>query len=470
MIDETRVRILNDRQADESRKYVLYWMQQSQRTRFSHALEAAVVKANQLGKPLVVCFGLMDDYPEANERHYIFLLEGLRDVEAALRERGIKFLVKHGQAFDAALHYGKDACLIVCDRGYTRHQKAWRDRVADGADVRVVEIEADVVVPVDVASNKHEFAARTIRPKIHRKWNDYLQPLRTTKPKQSSLDLRVASDIDVSDPSAAARKLKLDRSVKASPIYRGGEVEAQRRLEAFVEHQLAGYAEGRNEPVADHSSHQSMHLHFGQISPIDLALRVRDAKKGPQADRDSFLEELIIRRELSMNFVNFNPRYDSYDCLPAWSKKTLDDHRGDPRDHLYLLDQLETGQTHDPYWNAAQMEMVATGFMQNYMRMYWGKCILGWTRSPEQAFEWTLYLNNKYQIDGRDPNSWANIAWIYGLHDRPWTQRKVFGTVRYMNAGGLERKFDIDKYVVKIDDLCRQYLGKPLVMRREGLF
>jgi deoxyribodipyrimidine photo-lyase len=455
MVDETRVHILNDLLIDESKKFVLYWMQQSQRTRHNHTLEAAIAKANQLEKPLVVCFGLMDDYPEANERHYAFMLEGLRDVEIALRERGIKFVVKHGQPLEAALHYGKDACLIVCDRGYLRHQKAWRDKVADGAKVRVVEIEADVVVPVEVASDKHEFAARTIRPKIHKHWDAYLKPLRSMTPKHPSLNLKIAGDIDITDPAAALKKLRLERSVKASPIYRGGEVEAHRRLDAFITHQLKGYAEGRNEPVADHSSHMSMHLHFGQISPVELALRARDAKQG--ADSDSYLEELIVRRELSMNFVHFNPRYDTYDCLPDWAKKTLSDHRNDRRPQLYTLKELETAQTADPYWNAAQMEMVVTGFMQNYMRMYWGKCIIGWTESPEQAYEWTLHLNNKYELDGRDANSFANIAWLFGLHDRPWAKRPVFGTVRYMNAGGLERKFDIRKYVKKIDDLCKNH-------------
>lgn len=457
MIDESRIHILNDHPVDESKKYVLYWMQQAERTRYNHALEAAIAKANQLSKPLVVCFGVMDDYPEANERHYVFLLEGLRDVEAALRERGIKFVVKHGQAYDVALHYGKDACVIVCDRGYMRHQKRWRDKVADSSAVRVVEIETDVVVPVEVASDKHEYAARTIRPRIHKQWDAYLKPLRSTPAKHSSLRLHVSGDLDVSKPDVAIKQLKIDRSVKASPIYRGGEVEAQRRMDAFVAHQLNGYAEGRNEPVADHSSHMSMHLHYGHISPVDLALRVRDASKGEKADRDSYLEELIIRRELSMNFVHFHPRYDSYECLPDWARKTLAEHREDRRDYVYTLEQLETAQTHDPYWNAAQMEMFVTGFMQNYMRMYWGKCILGWTKSPEQAYEWTVYLNNKYQIDGRDPNSWANIAWIYGLHDRPWTRRKVFGTVRYMNAGGLERKFEIQQYVAKIAALREKY-------------
>lgn len=456
MIDERRIQILNERPADPAGAYVLYWMQQSQRTRYNHALEAAIGKANQLEKPVVVCFGLMDDYPEANERHYAFLLEGLRDVEVALRDRGIRFIAKHGVPPDAALHYARDACVVVCDRGYLRHQKRWRDAVADGAGVRVVQVESDVVVPVEVASDKHEFAARTIRPKIHRQWEAGLKPLRATIPKRSSLALEIKGDIDVSDPAAALRKLKLDRGVTPSPLYRGGEVEAHRRLDAFIAHRLKGYAEGRNEPVADHSSHMSMHLHFGQISPVELAQRARNAGQG--ADTDSYLEELVVRRELSMNFVHHHPHYDTYECLPDWAKKTLSEHRNDHRPRRYTLEELEAARTGDPYWNAAQMEMRLTGFMQNYMRMYWGKCIIGWTESPEQAYQWAMYLNNKYELDGRDANSYANIAWLFGLHDRPWARRPVFGTVRYMNASGLERKFDIRAYVEKVDRLCREHL------------
>lgn len=451
MIQPDRCHALNDNPPRDG-KYVLYWMQQSQRTRFNHALEYAVGRANELELPVVVCFGLMDDYPEANERHYAFLFEGLRDVAAALNERGIRFVVKHGAPASVALQYGKDAALIVCDRGYLRHQKRWRDEVADHAPCEVVEIESDVVVPVDVVSNKHEYAARTIRPKIHRQWETYLAPLPATRVKHPSSRMHLSCDIDVSDPDAALAKLNIDRSVKKSPLYVGGEVEAQRRLEAFARGELADYATARNEPAAWHTSHMSMYLHFGQVSPVEIALRV-SASKAPKSDRDAYLEELIVRRELSMNFVHFNGKYDRFDCVPEWSRKTLAEHKPDERPVTYTKDQLERGETKDPYWNAAQREMVATGFMHNYMRMYWGKKILEWRNDPADAYAITLELNNKYELDGRDANSYANIAWIYGLHDRPWTKRKIFGTVRYMNAAGLERKFDIDAYVRKVDAL-----------------
>ncbi|MDB5325008.1 MAG: phrB [Phycisphaerales bacterium] len=459
MIQDTRIQELNER-PERDGQYVLYFMQQAVRTRFNHALELTIRRANELGVPPLVCFGLMDDYPEANERHYAFLLEGLRDVEANLKARGIKFVVRHGSPEKAALHYAKEAALVICDRGYLRHQKAWRDALADHAPCEVMEVESDVVVPVDVASDKHESAARTIRPKIHKKWDEYLQPLRPTKVKHPSLHLKVTGNIEVAHPAATLKKLKLDRSVAPTPFFTGGEDQAARLLASFTQSKLDGYAEGRNEPSADRHSYMSMYLHFGHVSPLELALHVRDQKNAPAADRDSYLEELIIRRELSMNFCNFEPRYDSYACLPNWAHKTLADHASDERPITYTLKQLEESKTQDPYWNAAQTQMVVTGFMHNYMRMYWGKKILEWTKSPKEAFERTLYLNNKYEMDGRDANSFANVAWIFGLHDRPWGRRAIFGNVRYMNAAGLERKFDIQKYVEQIHDVAKEHSRK----------
>ena len=446
MIHETRVQLLNDPPVNQDGSYVLYWMQASQRTRCNHALEYAIDRANEAGLPVVVCFGLMDDYPEANERSYAFLLEGLRDVSAELRKRGILFVVKHGAAPAAALHFGKKAALIVCDWNYLRHHKAWRHQVADQAGKQVVAVESEVVVPVEVVSDHHEYAARTIRPKIHKHLANYLYDVPAKTVKHKSLKLDVRGDIDVTHVDSAIAKLKIDRSVPRSPRFAGGEIEAHRMLRRFIADELKSYATDRNEPAEQHTSLMSLYLHFGQISPIEIALAVRAA-----GHAEVYLEELIVRRELSMNFCNFEPQYDEYESLPAWAKKTLSEHRNDKREYTYDREELEAASTHDPYWNAAQTEMTATGFMHNYMRMYWGKKILEWSKSPQEAYATTLHLNNKYLLDGRDANSFANVAWIYGLHDRPWgPERKIFGLVRYMNAAGLERKFDIQKYVQRV--------------------
>jgi deoxyribodipyrimidine photo-lyase len=452
-IQPSRVRQLNEvtsPAAASAGKYVLYWVQASQRESCNHALEHAIHLANQHKLPLLCCFGLMDNYPEANTRHYAFMLEGLADLHRLLEKRNIKFVLKHGQPPEVALHYAKHAAIVVTDMGYTRHQRAWRAKVAAEARCPVIQVESDAVIPVEVTSNKHEHAARTIRPKIHRQWETYLTPLPRGKVAVSSLDLDVKGDLDPTDPMKLLGKLKLDTSVAPSVHFTGGQTAAQKQLAAFMEHKLSGYDEGRNEPVAAHSSHMSMYLHFGHISPLELALAAREAK-APTADRDAYLEELIVRRELSINFVYYDRNYDRYDCIPDWAKKTLAAHAKDKRPHLYTREQLEAAQTFDPYWNAAQLEMVRTGFMHNYMRMYWGKKILEWSKTPEEAFETTLYLNNKYFLCGRDPNGWANVAWVFGLHDRPWgPERPIFGLVRYMNAAGLERKFDIDAYVKKV--------------------
>jgi deoxyribodipyrimidine photo-lyase len=213
-----------------------------------------------------------------------------------------------------------------------------------------------------------------------------------------------------------------------------------------LDDQLQGYGSGRNEPAAYQCSFLSPYLHFGQISPVEVALAVRRSAAGSADDRSAYVEELIVRRELAINFAHHQPDYDRYTCLPEWARETLANHRDDRRDPVYTIEQLEAAATHDRHWNAAMQEMVATGFMHNYMRMYWAKQILIWSPTPEIAYQRMLDLNNKHFLDGRDPNSYANVAWTLGLHDRPWPERAIFGKVRSMTASGLERKFDMASY------------------------
>ena len=451
MLHNERLRRLNDAperaKGDSGARYVLYWMQQAQRVRSNHALEYAIERANAIGLPVVVGFGLMDDYPEATRRHYAFMLEGLAEVSADLEARGIRFVIRHGAPDRIAIELAKAAALVVCDRGYLRHQLSWRDSLARAAPCRVDEVESDVVVPIDVASQKAEHAARTIRPKIERHRETFLVALDPRKVEHASLDLGIESDLDARDPKGILGRLKLDDAVDCVARFKGGASEAQSRLDAFIADKLDGYAEGRNEPVARQCSELSPYLHFGQISPLDLALAAKAASGIGRADRASFLEELIVRRELAMNFVAFTDNYDSFAALPGWARKTMGEHADDRREHLYDESTLAAGQTHDPYWNAAMREMRVSGYMHNYMRMYWGKKIIEWSKSHETAHATTLRLNNRYFLDGRDPASFSNVGWLFGLHDRAWTERPVFGKLRYMNANGLKRKFDIDAYV-----------------------
>lgn len=451
MIQNTRIRNLNERERRADGAYVLYWMQEAQRARGNAALEMAIRGANKYGLPVLVCFGLMDGYPEANARHYAFMLDGLADCAAELEARGIAFAVRRGMPGDVALDLSADAAAVICDRSYMPAQREWRQALADAATCPVVQVETEVVVPVDVASDKSEYAARTIRPRIHRVWDEYLVPLDETEPETNADGLAIGSDFDLSDPAAVLDALDLDRSVKPVKRFRGGRKAALDMLDRFVDDVLDGYAKGRNEPSAAQTSFLSPYLHFGHVSPVETALAARGSGNGSTDDRGSFVEELVVRRELAMNYANFAPGFETYDALPDWARKTLSEHAGDEREYVYDRATLEACETHDPHWNDAMREMVHTGFMHNYMRMYWAKKILEWSATPEEAFDTTLALNNKYFLDGRDPNSYANVAWCFGLHDRAWTERPVFGKIRYMNANGLNRKFDMKAYGEFVD-------------------
>lgn len=452
MIHDARICIRSEKPENPDGQFVLYWMQQAQRAHFNHALEFALREAAWLSKPVLVLFGVTDDYPEANERHYAFMLQGLAETQKTLAKRGVRMAVVHQSPERAATYYANDACCVVMDRGYLRLQKKWREHVAAHSPVRVHEIESDVVVPVQVVSDKQEYAARTIRTKINRHVEHYLRPLPSHEVTMPSANLwpDLPHELDLLDVNQALAKLKIDRSVKRAEDFTGGRSEALNHLKNFIDTHLQHYADARNEPVDNRVSHMSPYLHFGQISPVEIALRVRDTTEAESEHVAKFMEELIVRRELAMNFVEYQPRYDQYACLPDWAKKTLAEHAADKRVYLYTFEQLRDAKTHDPYWNAAQTEMATTGKMHNYMRMYWGKKIIEWSQTPELAFEHALTLNNTYELDGRDANSFAGVAWCFGLHDRPWTRRNIFGSVRYMNDKGLERKFDIKAYVQKI--------------------
>ncbi len=448
-IQPKRIKPLNDKDVREG-EYVLYWMQSSARSEHNHALEYAVQKANELERRLLVAFGLTDDYPEANLRHYTFMLEGLKDAEKALEKRAIRMVVRRGSPDEVAVEAGKEASLVVTDRGYLRHQKEWRENVAKKAACRVVQVESDIVVPVELASDKKEYAARTLRPKIMKHLEDFLVELEPTKVEKSSTNMK-ADGLDLSDIGKVLDGMDLDRSVGSlSHLHKGGTSEAKKVLSEFLKNRFDSYTENRNQPQTDDVSHMCKYLHFGHISPIHIALEIQ--KSGASEENiHSYLEELIVRRELPMNFVFYEPNYDKFSCLPEWARKTLEDHKDDVREHVYTTKQLEAAETHDKYWNAAMKEMIHTGYMHNHMRMYWGKKILEWSNTPEHAFRTALYLNNKYFLDGRDPNSYANVAWVFGMHDQGWKERAVFGKVRYMAASGLERKSKPEEYVEKVE-------------------
>jgi deoxyribodipyrimidine photo-lyase len=455
-IQDARIQKLNDLDIRLGADYVLYWMQQSQRAEVNHALEYAVLQANHLDLGVVVAFGITDDYPEANLRHYTFMLEGLTETKALLEKRGIQLVVRRGSPPDVALKLGNNAVMIVCDRGYLKHQRKWRDRVARKAFCRVVQVESDVVVPVETVSPKAEYAARTIRPKIQKHLDDYLMELKPVTVQHPTVN-HSFEGLEWNRPADILAMLNIDHAISdVSQFYKGGTSQAKKIFDNFIRSRLKNYEKNHNQPQTDGTSHMSMYLHFGQISPLYLALKINNSAPHLDSAKASFLEELIVRRELAANFVYYHQDYDNFDGLPNWAKQTLDDHRNDHRPYTYTLRQLEDANTHDPYWNAAIQEMKCTGFMHNYMRMYWGKKILEWSSSPEKAFRNILALNNKYFLDGRDPNSHAGVAWIFGMHDRAWPQRPIYGKVRCMMASGLERKCDIHAYINKVEGYIKK--------------
>ena len=451
MIQPERIQALNDRPVQRG-KYVLYWMQASQRATWNHALEFAIQQANERHEPLLVLFGITNRFPDANARHYTFMLEGLREVRDSLIKRGIQFVVKLQSPELGAVQLAEGASLVVTDRGYLRIQKQWRRHVSEKVSCRVLQVESDVVVPVEVASDKEAYSAGILRPKIERHLFRYLVPLKEMPIRKDSLGLKFQS-ANLDDVKGVITRLKIDGTVIPVDSFRGGTSKAEQHLEAFIAKKLNDYAERRSDPSLNLGSQMSPYLHFGQISPLYIALKVREARGKSKTSKDAYLEELVVRRELSMNFVHYNAHYDTFEALPEWANHTLTAHQKDPREYVYSLDEWETARTHDPYWNAAQQEMVATGKMHNYMRMYWGKKILEWSKTPEGAYRIALYLNNKYELDGRDPNGFAGVAWCFGKHDRAWKERPVFGKVRYMNAAGLRRKFDIEAYVNRVKGL-----------------
>jgi deoxyribodipyrimidine photo-lyase len=440
-----RVSILKDGVPRANGRYVLYWMQHSQRAEANAALERAATWANDLSLPLLVLFVLDASYREANARSYTFMLEGIADAFRAIARRGAQPALRRGSPPEIVAKAAREAAVVVCDRGYLRHLVAWRAAVAAATDCLVEMVEGDVVVPVEVASAKQETAARTFRPRVNR-----AIPRFTDLPAAVPLDVRAKGldhpdDVPLDDVAALVESLGCDMSVAPAPGWTGGQTEARRRLARFVARDLGHYGEARADIVDRHVSTLSPYLHFGQISPLEIYHAVQDG--GSDETAAAFLEEMVVRRELAVNYVHYCPDYDRWAGIPAWARATLADHQRDERAAVYSRADLEAGRTDDRYWNAAMKEMRVTGYLHNHLRMYWGKRILGWTRTPEEAFETTLYLNNRYFLCGRDANSYANVGWLFGLHDRGWPERPVYGKVRIMTPSGLERKFDIDAYV-----------------------
>ncbi len=441
MIDPRRIRLLNDH--PDCAGTVIYWMSRDQRVRHNWALLFARKKAELLKQPLVVAFTLAPSFLQAPLRHYDFMLAGLREVETALQKLNIPFLLLQGEPEEELPRLAAElsAGVVVTDFSPLRIARAWKKAVAAQLPVPLYEVDAHNIVPCWIASTKQEFSARTFRPKITALLTEFLHGFPELI-AEATLPFHLSVEWE-----EVRRQLQADPSVAAVEEVKAGEEAARECLECFINSRLSSYAAERNDPNAHATSNLSPYLHFGQISAQFIALRVTECN-APEASKKAFLEELIVRRELSENYCCYNEQYDSFVALPAWARKTLEQHANDPREYLYAMEEFEKAVTHEELWNAAQRELVTTGVIHGYMRMYWAKKILEWSRSPEEAFEIALTLNDRYALDGRDPNGYTGVAWaLGGLHDRAWFERAVYGKIRYMNASGCKRKFDVRRYV-----------------------
>ncbi len=455
-----RLTTLKEGTTKRTGNYILYWMQQAQRVHFNHALDHAIQMANQYNLPVLVYFGLTSGYPDANVRHYQFMLEGLKEVKDTLAKFHISFVLKLDSPEIGILPLMEHAHTMVMDMGYLKHQVRWRKDVVNYADQNFMDIKIDIVdtdmiVPVHVASDKAEYGAYTLRPKIKRLYQEFRDFKRITTLNNTN-PVHIENDDDLSDLSSTLSRLNLDQSVDPSFIYHGGYLAFSKLFIDFIMNK-ANFYKDSNDPSKQLTSKFSMYLHFGQISSLDILERMMVAQSQGQIDGESFdqfIEQLLVRRELAFNYVTFQKGYDDFDQMTEpWAYMTMREHELDLRDYLYKKEELEHSQTHDPYFNAAMKEMFITGYMHNYMRMYWAKKIIEWMPSFREAYETIMSLNNKYFIDGRDANSYAGVAWCFGKHDRAWTERHVFGKLRYMNDKGLERKFEIDSYVNWVNSL-----------------
>jgi deoxyribodipyrimidine photo-lyase len=443
IIDERRIRVVNSGQPAQGP--ILYWMSREQRVHDNWGLLHARSLAGR-ARALVTVFCLAPAFLGATLRQYEFLLSGLEEVEGELAKYGIAFLVLTGDPAVTLPRFahGIRAGAVVTDFDPLRLKRQWQDQVGAKLTVPLVEVDGHNLVPARIVSGKQEYAARTMRPKIHRFLPDFLDEFPPLEPLETK-----APPFDPVDWQAVRASVNVDRAVGVVDCA-PGERAARKALSDFVENRLAGYAARHNDPNANAVSRLSAYFHFGQLAPQRAALAV--ASSGNGEDHTAYLEELIVRRELSDNFCLHNPNYDSLQGAPAWALKTLTEHAGDKRTPIYSPSAFERGETHSRLWNAAQMQLLKSGYMHGYLRMFWAKKILEWSPSPELAHATALRLNDRYQLDGRDPNGYVGILWsIAGLHDRAWIPRPVYGSIRYMNENGCRRKFDVEAF-------CRQWL------------
>jgi deoxyribodipyrimidine photo-lyase len=455
-IAQKRCRALNDSSSQDG-NCVIYWMSRDQRVQDNYALLAAQDYALDKKLPLVVVFNMFTQPTIRLLQHYEFMAAGLQQVEKDLKDLGIGFYLVTGDVVKNIQEVVKDykAAALFCDFSPLREAVASRMELAQKLTIPMIEVDTNNVVPLWITSDKEEFAARTIRSKVHKHLDEFLIEPPKIKKHEPAFQKKLHNDW-----YSALHKIKAERPETYKPAFIPGEEAAHHTLQQFIKNRLENYNEDRNHPDSDGQSELSPYFHYGQLSVLRVNLEVRKAvahaaKQGSASKKlresaDAFLEESIVRRELAQNYCYYNKNYTSLEGAKDWAKQTLKKHEKDTREYMYTLEELEHAKTHDDAWNASQIQMTTSGKMHGYMRMYWAKKIFEWSKDAETAIQHAVYLNDKYELDGYEANGYVGVMWsVAGIHDRPWFERPIYGQIRYMNYNGLKRKFDVEAYIKK---------------------
>jgi deoxyribodipyrimidine photo-lyase len=480
-VPATRITAANEQPIRHDRDYILYWMTAARRLGSNFALDRAVEHGRELGRPVLVLEALRCGYRWASDRIHRFVLDGMRDNQHACARAGLGYFpyvepaAGAGKGLLATL--AGSAAVVVTDDFPAFFLPRMTAAAARTIDVRLERVDSNGILPVRAPARSFP-TAFAFRRYLQQHIGDALGEIPGTDTLREAAalgDARPAASVTRRYPAAppallagsatALAALPIDHAV-APVALRGGATVARRTLARFVAERLERYAEDRNQPDRPATSGLSAYLHFGHISAHEVVAAVtrnfawtrEDLGRRPSGKRSSFwglpppaeafLDQVLTWRELGYNFCAHHDAHDEFASLPAWARATLDEHRGDRRPYLYRPDELEAARTHDAIWNAAQVELRRDGRMHNYLRMLWGKKVIEWTRSPEQALALLIDLNNKYALDGRDPNSSSGISWCFGRFDRPWGPRRpVFGSIRYMSSDATRKKLDLDRYL-----------------------
>lgn len=443
MVNSKRVRLLKE--GDNRKGIVAYWMSRDQRIYDNWALLFSQQIASERDEGVVVVFTLQKNFLQATARQYLFMLKGLKQLELELTKFNIPFYLLTGLPDETLPMFidKNQVSILISDFDPLKIKRRWKRDVAKQIGIPFYEVDAHNIVPCLYVSDKEEYGAYTIRPKINRLLDEFLDDFPLPEINKASLPV-VAAHVDWTE---IEKSLQIDFSVGEIDWLIPGEAAALEILEDFLDNKLTEYNEKRNDPTLKAQSELSPYIHFGQISAQRIALTIKKHFQQTESS-EAFFEELIVRRELADNYCYFNKNYDSFDGFKEWAKNSLILHSKDEREYCYTQEEFEKALTHEPLWNAAQRELTTKGKIQGYMRMYWAKKILEWSKSPQEALDIAIFLNDKYSLDGRDPNGYTGCAWsIGGIHDRAWAERPVFGKIRYMNYNGCKRKFNVDVYI-----------------------